>query len=150
MVLERVEVTLVKNAHYILLEVEFLDDSLLIHLINSKEASRKTSKIWLKLSLLKDMETFQTLQTWIGHNATRYHNLNTLPYALPHALPYILSDIYLICPNTMCYHNFNVLLHVLSYIFSQFSMGWSYLQRVTTHYHHLKKTTNTDIYFFLN
>ena len=85
MVLERVEVTLVKNAHYILLEVEFLDDSLLIYLINSKEASRKTSKIWLKLGLLKDMETFQTLQTWIGHNATRYHNLN----ALPHALPYI-------------------------------------------------------------
>ena len=84
MVLESVEVTLVKNAHYILLEVEFLDDSLLIHLINSKEASRKTSKIWLKLSLLKDMETFQTLQTWIGHNATRYHNLNTLPHALPY------------------------------------------------------------------
>ena len=23
---------------------------------------------------------YQTLQTWIGHNATRYHNLNALPY----------------------------------------------------------------------
>ena len=92
MVLERVEVTLVKNAHYILLEVEFLDDSLLIHLINSKEASRKTSKIWLKLSLLKDMETFQTLQTWIGHNATRYHNLNTLPHSFTtHVTVYFLG-----------------------------------------------------------
>ena len=28
---------------------------------------------------------YQTLNTWIGHNATRYHNFN----ALPHALPYI-------------------------------------------------------------
>ena len=28
---------------------------------------------------------YQPLQTWIGHDATRYHNLN----ALPHALPYI-------------------------------------------------------------
>ena len=31
----------------------------------------------------------QTLQTWIGHNATRYHNFN----ALPHALPYIFSQV---------------------------------------------------------
>ena len=35
---------------------------------------------------------YQTLQTWIGHNATRYHNFNALPHALPHALPYILSQ----------------------------------------------------------
>ena len=25
---------------------------------------------------------YQTLETWIGHNATRYHNLNALPHAL--------------------------------------------------------------------
>ena len=31
---------------------------------------------------------YQTLQIWIGHNATRYHNYN----ALPQALPYILSQ----------------------------------------------------------
>ena len=31
---------------------------------------------------------YQTLQTWIGHNATRYHNLN----ALLHALLYIISQ----------------------------------------------------------
>ena len=35
---------------------------------------------------------YQTLQTWIGHDATRYHNLNALPHALPHALPYIFSQ----------------------------------------------------------
>ena len=34
---------------------------------------------------------YQTLQTWIGHDATCYHNFNALPYALPHALPYIFS-----------------------------------------------------------
>ena len=33
----------------------------------------------------------QTLQTWIGHDATRYHNFNVLRHALPHALPYIFS-----------------------------------------------------------
>ena len=31
---------------------------------------------------------YQTLKTWIDHNATRYHNFN----ALPHALPYIFSQ----------------------------------------------------------
>ena len=35
---------------------------------------------------------YQTLWTWIGHYATRYHNFNALPYALPHALPYIFSQ----------------------------------------------------------
>ena len=28
---------------------------------------------------------YQALQTWIGHNATRYHNFNALPHALPQA-----------------------------------------------------------------
>ena len=31
---------------------------------------------------------YQTLQTWIRHNTTRYHNFN----ALPHTLPYIFSQ----------------------------------------------------------
>ena len=31
---------------------------------------------------------YQTLQTWIGHDATHYHNLN----ALLHGLPYIFSQ----------------------------------------------------------
>ena len=35
---------------------------------------------------------YQTLQTWTGHDATRYHNFNALPHALPHALPYIFSQ----------------------------------------------------------
>ena len=35
---------------------------------------------------------YQTLQTWIGHDATRYHNFNALPHVLPHALPYIFSQ----------------------------------------------------------
>ena len=30
---------------------------------------------------------YQTLQRWIGHDATRYHNFN----ALPDVLPYIFS-----------------------------------------------------------
>ena len=74
--------------------------------------------IWLKLRLLKDMAAFQTLQTWIGHNATRYHNLNVLP----HALPYIFSEIFLV---------------------------WGYLQRVTTRYHQFF-LKNLNIYLFIN
>ena len=34
---------------------------------------------------------YQTLKTWIGHNATRYPNLN--------ALPYIFSEIFLVLGN---------------------------------------------------
>ena len=33
--------------------------------------------------------TFSLILTRVGYNATRYHNFN----ALPHALPYILSEI---------------------------------------------------------
>ena len=49
---------------------------------------------------------YQTLHTWISHNSTRYHNFTALPHAL---------------------------LHALQYIFSQFSMAWSYVQHVTTY-----------------
>ena len=38
-------------------------------------------------------------KTWIiciGHNATRHHNFNTLPQALPHALQYIFSQFSMI------------------------------------------------------
>ena len=68
------------------------------------------------------MATFLTLQTWIGHNATRYHKLNALPHALPHALPYIFSEICLIL---------------------------GYLQRITTYYRHFLK--KIFVYtFFIN
>ena len=52
----------------------------LTYLISSKEAGGKAREIWLKLRLHKDIATFQTLQTWIDHNATRCHNLNRLLY----------------------------------------------------------------------
>ena len=35
---------------------------------------------------------YQTLRTWRGHDATRYHNFNALPHALLQALPYIFSQ----------------------------------------------------------
>ena len=38
---------------------------------------------------------YQTLETRIGHNATRYPNLNVLP----HELPYIFSEICLVLGN---------------------------------------------------
>ena len=62
---------------------------------------------------------YQTLQTWRGHNAMRYHNFNALPHALPHAhMRYRTFSLNLkwIGHNAMCYHNFNVLSHMLPYI----------------------------------
>ena len=35
---------------------------------------------------------YQTLQTYIDHDAMRYHNFNALPHALLHTLPYIFSQ----------------------------------------------------------
>ena len=55
---------------------------------------------------------YQTPQTWINHNATRYHNFDALPHALRDAL---------------------------IYIFSQFSMVWDYLQQVTMGYRQIYK-----------
>ena len=34
----------------------------------------------------------KTWMTWIGHNATRYHNFITLPHSLSHVLPFIFSQ----------------------------------------------------------
>ena len=36
---------------------------------------------------------YQTLQTWIGHDATRYYNFNVLPHASPDMLPYIFVSV---------------------------------------------------------
>ena len=46
----------------LLLEVEFVDDPLLIWQI-PKTGSGKACEVWLKLRFLKDMATFETLQT---------------------------------------------------------------------------------------
>ena len=48
------------------------------------------------------------------------------------------------------YHNFNVLLHMLPYNFSKFSMVWGYLQRVTTRYHQIYKKIYINIFFNKN
>ena len=48
----------------------------------------------------KHVTHYQTLETWIGHNATCYHILKALPHVLPpHALPYIFSEIFLVLGN---------------------------------------------------
>ena len=50
-----------------------------------------------------------------------------------------------ICHNATPYHNFNVLLYALPYIFSQFSMVWGYLQNVTPCYHQIYKKIYINI-----
>ena len=79
------------------------------YLINSKEVSGKACEIWLKSRLHKDVAT---LQTWIGHNVTHYHNWNALAHAVPQTLPYIFSEICLVLGYlqsvTTCYRYKNI------------------------------------------
>ena len=48
---------------------------------------------------------YQALQTWVGHDATRYHNFN----ALPHALSYIFHDFPVFGLFTTGYHDYRQL-----------------------------------------
>ena len=89
MVQERVYINSLEFARYYKKNLEMIP----FYLINSKEARGKNCEMQLKLRLLKDMANFQTLQTWIGHNLTYYHNLNVLPHKLPRALFYNFSNI---------------------------------------------------------
>ena len=66
---------------------------------------------------------YQTRQTWIGLNLTRYRNLNALLQALLHVLLYVFSEIFLVL---------------------------SYLQRVATRYHHFLKIYILIYIFFIN
>ena len=73
---------------------------------------------------------FSNSQIRIGHNATRYPNLNALPYVYR---TFSLSLTW-IGPNATHYHNFNELPHALPNSFSKFSMVWGLFE---TGYHAL-------------
>ena len=98
----------------------------------------------MKLRSLKDKETFQTLEIWIGQNATRYHNFNTLPHVLLDALLTFILSLKWIGHNAIHYHDFHVLLHALRYFFSQFSIVCGYFHNVTTCHHQIY-----DIYIYI-
>ena len=56
----------------------------------------------------------------MGHNATLYHNLNVLPHALLHALPYIFSKICLVLGylqrDTTRYRQFSLKIFIYTFI----------------------------------
>ena len=56
------------------------------------ELNTKAYETLLKVGLPKNMGTLETMQTWIGHNATHYHGLTALPHAIPNTLLYIFSQ----------------------------------------------------------
>ena len=73
--------------------------------------------------------------------STRYHTRYHMRYhSFSLSLTWIGHD-------TKRYHNFNVLLQALLYIFSKFSMVWGYLQRVTTRYHQIYKKIYINTFF---
>ena len=63
--------------------------------------------------------------------STRYHMHYHMRY---HAFSLSLTWI---DHNATRYHNINELLHTLPYIFSNFSLVWRYLQRITMGYHQI-------------
>ena len=90
---------------------------------NSANMDRPCCQVWKitrsfsnhNFSHFKRVTThYQTLQTSIGLNVTRYHNFNALPHALTHALPYIFFEICLVL-GCFRYHHFfkkNINMHV--------------------------------------
>ena len=56
--------------------------------------------------LFKDVTNFQTLQTWLGHNATCYYNLNMFIHALLYCL-WDLPDFGVLQQVTTCYNPFS-------------------------------------------
>ena len=83
----------------------------------------------------------QAMMQRVTITSTRYHTRYDMRY---HTRSLSLTWI---GHNAKLYHNFNVLLHVLPYIFSKFSMVWGYLQRVTTRYHQIYKKIYINIFF---
>ena len=71
---------------------------------------------------------------------TRYH---TRYHTFPLSITWIGH-------NAKRYHKFNVLLHVLRYIFSKFTMVWGYLQGVTTRYYQIYKKIYINIFLKKN
>ena len=71
---------------------------------------------------------YQTLRKWINHNTTRYQTLyHTCYFKFSPSLTWVGH-------NVLRYHDFNVLPYAFTYIFSQLSMVWGYLQCDTMHY----------------
>ena len=107
--------------------------------MNFKEASGEACGIWLKLRLHKDMATFQTLQTLIGHVAMfekfaiSFSNLNFSQFE--HVTTHYQTKQAWIGLNITRYYNLNALPpHALPLIFSEICLVLGYLQRFTTHY----------------
>ena len=111
--------------------------------INSREASRKACEICMKLRLHKDMATFQTLHTFIGHNAMPYHNSN----ALPHVLPYIFSEICLVCFGLLAtryqmlpsFLKKDINIYIYIYIYINFTVTLGHSSQIAPNHPKLKK-----------
>ena len=78
------------------------------NLSNSVNMNRLSCHVWkfvisfsnLNLVIFELFTThYQTLQTRIGLNVTRYHSLIMLLHALQHTLPYIFSEICVVLGN---------------------------------------------------
>ena len=67
----------------------------------------------------------QAIMQRVTISSTDYHTRYHMRYRT-----FSISLTWIAC-NETCYHNFNVLPHILPYILSQCSMVWDYLQRVT-------------------
>ena len=123
------------------------------YLFNKFQRSKWEGLGNLKLRLHKDMTTFQTLQTWIGHVpmfesfAISFSNLIFSHFK--HATTHYQTLQTWIGLNVIRYHNLSALPHALPWILSQISLVLGYFQYVNTRYHNFLKE-NINIYFFIN
>ena len=78
---------------------------------------------------------YQTLKTWIGHNATCYHNFSALPHALPHGLPHILLYFFLVWGYLQCVTITSTCYHTR---YCTFSPNLAWFWAIWTRYHGVK------------
>ena len=120
MVLERVEVNSIKSAHC----KQKQNLKMTPYLLNKFQRSEYEDLRNLtetEITEGKDMTTFLTLQRRRGHNATHYHNLNTLPCALLYSIVYSEICLVLGClqqaTTCYCHHFFNIYIYIYIYIY---------------------------------
>ena len=99
-----------------------------------------------EIAVTEGYDNFSNSKNRIGHNETRYQlqrRYHTRYHTLHHT--FFLSLTW-IGHNAVRYHNFSLVLHAFPYIFSQFSIVWSHLQRVSTQDHQIYKKTYINIF----
>ena len=89
--------------------------------------------------LVEDMANFQTLQTQIGHSATRYHYLTTLSHMSSHILSEICLGLGYLQWTTTCYSHFLKNIDIFQSIFQKAKAVYGIIVNGHIQIYYLKK-----------